>query len=135
MNEFVFPFRVYVEDTDYGAVVYHANYLKYFERARSEWAESLGFGIEWQNEQKIYFAVRKATLDYLRPARIHQHVEVVSRISDHGKASITYDQYLRLRATPDTILCRGEIKTACVDHNLRPTALPDAIINFLGELA
>lgn len=135
MNEFVFPLRVYVEDTDFGGIVYHANYFKYFERARSEWAEHLGFGLEWQRDEKIYFVVREAEIDYLKPAKVHQKVEVVTRIASAKKASITYDQYLRFSESPDTILCKANIKTVCIDQNMRPTALPTGLMNFLGELA
>lgn len=124
MEPFIFPLRVYIEDTDYGGIVYHANYLKYFERARSEWAEQFGFGIEYQQQEKIYFTICYAKIDYLRPAKLHQQVEVVSYMKEIRQASIIYDQYLRPSATPDTILCRAEVKIACVDPLLKPRPLP-----------
>lgn len=129
MNQFIYPLKVYIEDTDYGGVVYHSNYLKYFERARTEWAEQLGLGIAWQNDQKIYFPVRSANLDYLRPARLGDVLEVVSSIAQLKPASLLYSQYLRLVHTPDTILCKAEIKIACVDHTFKPCVIPRCLLH------
>ena len=116
-----------------GGVVYHSNYLNYFERGRSEWAEQAGLGIEWQKEQGIYFLVRYAKLDYLKPARLHEIVEVVSNIKEVRLASIIYDQHLRLQASPDTILCKGEIKVVCIGNDFKPCELPQKMTNFIGE--
>ena len=131
MNEFVFPLRVYIEDTDYLGIVFYANYLKYFERARSEWAEQQNMGMDWQIAQDIYITVRSVTIDYLKPARLHQMVEVVSRIKEVKKASYSYDQHLRLAGQKDTILCKAETKVACVDKNMRPQVLPKTILAIL----
>lgn len=133
MAQFIFPLRVYIEDTDLGGIVYHANYLKFFERARSEWAEHLGFGIKWQQENGILFPVRYAKIDYLKPAKVLQECEVVSKIINVRSASIIYDQYLRLAGTTDNILCKAEIKIACVDTHLRPRGLPKGLNQLLGE--
>jgi tol-pal system-associated acyl-CoA thioesterase len=124
MNEFIFPIKVYIEDTDYGGVVYHSNYLKYFERGRSEWLESLGLGIEWQQEQKLYFPVRVANLDYLKPARLNDKLDVVSKIESMRPASIVFQQYLRPSRTTDTILCKASVTIVCVNQQFRPQALP-----------
>lgn len=124
MKEFIYPLRVYVEDTDCGGIVFHANFLNYFERARSEWAIAEGRGVEWQREHGIGFVISSVKLDFLKPAFLHQKLEVVSRIKETRVASLVYDQYLRLADVKDTILCRAEIKTVCVDQNLRPRPLP-----------
>lgn len=117
--------RAYIEDTDYAGVVYHANYLKYFERARSEWAEQLGMGIEWQTKHKIYFPVRSAKIDYFRPALVHQLLDIVSEIRELRKASLIYDQHIHLHNDPGILLCKAEFKIACVDFDLKPRALPE----------
>jgi acyl-CoA thioester hydrolase len=135
MSEFIYPLRVYIEDTDCTGVVYHANYLNYFERARSEWAEKIGMGLEWQQSQSIFFTVRYAKLDYLQPALAHQQIEVVTRIAVVRPASLVYEQYLRLAETIDTILCKAEIKIACVNRQMRPCGLPKSLIQLLGERA
>lgn len=133
-QEFIFPLRIYTEDTDCGGVVYHANYLRFFERARSEWAEKLRFGLEWMQNEKINFVVRSVQMDYLKPARLHQQVEVVTRISAMGRVSLSYDQHLRLAGTNGTILCKALINVVCVNHQFRPQGLPPALKNLLDEL-
>ncbi len=133
MSEFIFPVCVYVEDTDCTGVVYHANYLNYFERARSTWADQLGWGLDRFPEMGIQLFVRHVTIDYLKPARLNQKLEVVSRISRIRPASVIYDQHLRLAETPDTILCRAEVKVACVNLSMRPCGLPNELISLLGE--
>lgn len=124
MSEFIFHLRVYIEDTDYAGIVYHANYLKYYERARSEWVEQKGIGTEWQRNEGVYFPVRSANVEYLKPARLHQQLAVVSRIAEVRSASIIYEQYLHLRDVPATILSKATVKVACVDSQLKPRALP-----------
>lgn len=132
-NIFTFSMRAYVEDTDLGGVVYHANYLKFFERARSEWAEYLDMGLEWQLAQGCYFVIAHAELDFLKPARAHQELDVVSRITRMRRASMIYDQYLHPKGLPDTILCRANITVVCVDKDIKPQPLPDRFIQLINE--
>ncbi|MDR3492758.1 MAG: YbgC/FadM family acyl-CoA thioesterase [Gammaproteobacteria bacterium] len=134
MNQFVFPIKVYTKDTDYGGVVYHSNYLSFYEIARSEWAESLGFGIAWQKDHGVYFPVRSAQIDYLKPATLHDKLEVVSKLTKLGRASMLYDQYLRFALRPDTIISKATIKIACVDTAMRPRPLPAALFHELQEI-
>lgn len=130
MQPFIFPLRIYIEDTDCVGIVYHSNYLNYFERARSEQAEHLGFGIAWQRENNIYFTICYANINYLKPARVWEEVEVVTTITRAKGASLIYDQYLRLASVPDSILCKAEIKVACVDTQFKPQALPGRILDL-----
>ncbi len=135
MKEHIFRFRVYIDDTDCVGIVYHANYLKFFERARSEWAEQVGLGLEWQRSQGVLLAVRSAKMDFLQPAKVHQMVEVVSKVTDIRPASLIYEQYLRSTDTIATILCKAEIKVACVDTSFKPKGLPADVKILLGEEA
>lgn len=128
VNQFVYPIRVQIEDTDFSGVVYHANYLKYMERARSEWLDAVGAGIEWQRVQQTGFMVHSAEIEFIRPARLHEMIEVVTSMSALRRASVVFDHHLHVVGAPDTILCRARMKIACVDGNLRPRALPDAPI-------
>jgi len=123
--------RIHFEDTDCAGVVYHSNYLNYMERARSEWIEKLGFGIDWQRQQDANFAVRSAQVDFLKPARLHQWLEVYSTIKEIRRASLIFNQCLRLKDAPDTIICTAEIKVACIDQQFRPRALPEELTNLL----
>lgn len=128
INEFIYPLRVHIEDTDFAGVVYHSNYLNYMERARSEWVEQLGLGINWQREHEIYFPVHSINIQFLKPARLHEKLEVVSSLKAIRRASMVYDQYLRPVDAPDKILCEAEIKLACTDYNMRPRPIPEVQI-------
>lgn len=131
MTEFIFPIRVYYEDTDSGGVVYYANYLKFMERARTEYLRSLGFE---QDEiiatDGVLFAVRSLTLDYLNPARFNQLLNVSVQLAEIGKASLLFAQRVELAAgDPSHILCAGHVKIACLDaRTLRPMAIPPRLL-------
>ncbi|MBT8429484.1 MAG: tol-pal system-associated acyl-CoA thioesterase [Gammaproteobacteria bacterium] len=124
MSVFEWPVRVYYEDTDTGGVVYYANYLKYLERARTEWLRHLGFGQDaLMRDSGILFAVRRVEIDYLLPARLDDELVVELEIGSAGKASLTFVQ--RIVRVPDTVLSRATVKVACLDSDrFRPTAIP-----------
>ena len=129
MSEFIFPIRVYYEDTDSGGVVYYANYLKFMERARTEYLRSLGFE---QDEiianEGVLFAVRSITVDYLKSARFNQLLNVSAHLAEIGKASLLFAQRVELASSNASILCTGQVKIACLDaRTLRPTAIPPRI--------
>lgn len=91
--EFVLPVRVYYEDTDAGGVVYYANYLRFFERARTEWLRNLGFEQDrLLQDTGIAFAARSVEVEYLKPARLDDMLDVVSRIDSLGRAQIVFAQ-------------------------------------------
>jgi len=127
---FQWPVRIYYEDTDNGGVVYHTNYLKFMERARTEQFRS--YGIEQDKlikEDKIIFAVRSLNVDYLKPAHFNDMLEVSSRLSQVGKASLVFKQAIS-RSEDDTLLCEAEVKVACLSvDGLRPCAIPSHIMN------
>lgn len=132
MNQFVYPVRVHIEDTDFSGVVYHANYLNYMERARSEWADMVGMGIDWQRGHHIFLVVHSAELVFKSPARLHENLRVLTKVVQLGKASLTYEQKLHLDGAEQKSLCEAKIKVACVDQNMRPCALPDSV--FLDQI-
>jgi acyl-CoA thioester hydrolase len=129
---FQWPVRVYYEDTDAGGVVYHARYLHFMERARTEWLRSLGFEQDrLRSEQGILFAVRKMTLDFVRPARFNQELSVYSRIIGNGRASIDFSQQVADVAN-DHVYCRGTVNVACIDATrLRPARIPGVLLQAL----
>ncbi len=128
MSEFIWQVRVYYEDTDAGGVVYYANYLAYMERARSEWLRTLGFDNQTlADQQGVVFAVRRASIDYLRPARLDELLDVSLTLKKRGRASLLFEQQVR---RGDVLLCQGEILLACVDVNsFKATAIPQKIIS------
>ena len=128
MNEFLWPVRVYYEDTDTAGVVYYANYLKFMERARTELLRSLGFEQDELRESNgVIFAVHSLQVEYRIPARFNDLLQVSATIKQSGKASITFDQQV-CREPDQALLCSGKVKIACLNaSNLRPTAIPDSI--------
>jgi acyl-CoA thioester hydrolase len=126
---FNWPIRVYYEDTDSGGVVYYANYLKYMERARTEYLRSLGF--EQDGLIKTYnvlFAVRRVELDYLKPARFNELLEVRSDVIECKKASLLFEQQV-YRVDDNALLCTGQVKIACLlADSFKPCAIPSFIM-------
>jgi len=128
--------RVYYEDTDSGGVVYYANYLKFMERARTEWLRSLGVEQDvLAKESRIIFVVRAARLDYHRPARFNDLLQVSARVAEARGASLVVEQSVTNSKEPDKPLCHGLIKVACVDANsFKPKKIPHMILTeIVGE--
>jgi acyl-CoA thioester hydrolase len=130
---FTWPVRIYYEDTDTGGVVFYANYLKFFERARTEWLRSLGFSQEkLAREDKAMFVVRNTAVDYFSPARLDDLLTITVSITKMGRASVVFQQEAwRHDATP-TCLARGTITIACVGtENLRPQTISPEILHLM----
>jgi acyl-CoA thioester hydrolase len=135
-REFSWPVRVYYEDTDSGGVVYYANYLKFMERARTELLRSFGFEQDQlQQELGIIFAVHSANIQYKKPARFNDELNVVTSITSLGKASIHFKQSIYLEVShhddvPAGLLSNAEIKIACLNaQKFTPQSIPAPIIN------
>ncbi len=130
---FEWPVRVYYEDTDAGGVVYHARYLQFFERARTEWLRALGFEqTRLRREQGILFAVRAMTLDFVRPACLDQALRVTLSVDAARRASIAFEQRI-LDADAGHVCCRAQVTIACLDaERLRPTRLPEDVLRALA---
>ncbi|CAE6822887.1 tol-pal system-associated acyl-CoA thioesterase [Paraburkholderia domus] len=127
---FTWPIRVYYEDTDAGGIVFYANYLKFFERARTEWLRASGVGQNrLADDTDAIFIVRSTAVDYRAPARLDDVVKVVSRIERLGRASVDFAQ----EAWRDgTLLATGSIRLGCVDRiALRPAAIPPPVLAAL----
>jgi acyl-CoA thioester hydrolase len=127
--EFIFPVRVYYEDTDVAGVVYYANYLKFMERGRTEWLRALGFDQDLLIDQGIAFAVRKAEVDYYKPARFNDALEVISRIELVTPTRMVFRQLIIRSGEPDTVLCEGKIMVVCVTMStMKPRAIPQSLL-------
>ncbi len=120
------PVRVYYEDTDAGGVVYHASYLCYLERARTEWLRALGFSqSRLKQEESLVFTVVGMTLEFLKPARLDDQLNVRSRAKLAGGASVEFEQEI-LRE--DERILAATVRVACLDaHTFRPKRLPAAV--------
>ena len=137
-NTFVWPVRVYFEDTDSGGVVYYANYLKFLERARTEWLRSLGIEQDiLQCEQNLVFMVRSVKLKYLAPAKFNDLLEVHTRLEQLGRVRVFFaQQVLRRDVELSTAkpLCTGTVEVACVDSlSGKPRPLPADFIAEIGS--
>ncbi len=125
-NMFVFPVRVYYEDTDAGGVVYHSRYLNFMERARTEWLRASGFaqGALKQQEQ-VLFVVHSMQLQFKKPARLDDELEVFSQLMEMGRGSFSCRQQIM---RDETVLIEAQVKVACVDaDSFKPTGIPARI--------
>jgi acyl-CoA thioester hydrolase len=136
--EFRFALRVYWEDTDAGGVVFYANYLKFFERARTEWLRASGCQQEkLRLESGVMFVVTDASVRYLQPARLDDLIDVTVQLRHAGRARMTIAQQAWRRADTDsaTLLAEGTIRVGCIDAGtFRPQRLPTALSRSLNRL-
>jgi len=130
MKKFNWPIRIYYEDTDAGGVVYYANYLKFFERARTEMLRSLGFEQDQLiAEQGIIFVVRSVKVDYLQPVRFNEQIVASAEVTRMKKTSFMFAQEITRHGE---LLCQGEMGIVCVDAGkMKPKAIPAAILEKL----
>jgi acyl-CoA thioester hydrolase len=127
-DAFTHRIRVYWEDTDAGGIVFYANYLKFFERARTEWLRSLGVGQQrWRDETGLQFIVTDTAVRYLKPARLDDELDVSVRITERQRASLRLAQQARCGGL---LLAEGEIRIACVDSGtFAPRRIPNEIMD------
>ncbi len=131
VSTFGWPVRVYWEDTDAGGVVYYANYLKFLERARTEWLSHLGLEQDaLARDAGVVFVVRRVEADYLAPARFNDRLLVKSELAELGNASLSMHQQVMRGAE---ILLKARVKVACVDRgNFRPVRMPAIVRQAFG---
>lgn len=127
---FALRVRVYWEDTDAGGVVFYANYLKFFERARTEWLRARGVQQQaLKDSTGAMFVVTDTQVSYRRPARLDDLVDVTVQVAESGRASFTLHQQAWCNGT---LLAEGSIRIGCVDAaTLRPRRIPDPVIHAM----
>ena len=136
---FILPIRVYYEDTDAGGVVYHSNYLKFFERCRTEWLRQLGYEMdELAKTDNIMFVVRALNCDYLRPAKFNDELFVSAEIIETGRTSIIFEQKV-MRADNNKVDCeilaKGNVTVVVVDTNkFKPKRMPKQILESIKSV-
>ena len=130
---FSWPTRVYWEDTDAGGVVYHARYVAFLERARTEWVRALGHGQEsLRNELGLVFAVRGMQIDFRKPARLDDALEVTASLVTCRRASLVFAQRIE---RDGQLLLDAQVRIAALDaSSFRPRAIPDALYLELNRL-
>lgn len=129
LPEYKFPVRVYIEDTDGGGIVYYVNYLKFMERARTEFLRHLGFDHYLHANEDFMFVVRGANVRYFQSARMDDALVIGAQIQSLGRASLVFRQEIR---RGETVLCSGDVDIACVKRSdLKPRALPERLVELL----
>jgi acyl-CoA thioester hydrolase len=135
---FKFPVRVYWEDTDAGGIVFYANYLKFFERARTEWLRSLGVE-QFQLKEMTggMFVVVESHVQYLQPARLDDELIVTATIEETGRASMIIAQQALLKSeqpgVPDRLICEGSVRIGWVNaSSMQPARIPAQIFDRLN---
>ena len=123
---FVWPIRVYYEDTDASGVVYHARYLHWFERVRSEWLRARGCNHQHlASEFGAAFTVASLEVRYRQPARLDDALEATVTVAEYGRASLMFSQQVQHPGQPGQPLATARVKVACVDtHSFKPRAWP-----------
>jgi len=130
IKTFTWPIRVYYEDTDAGGVVFYANYLKFFERARTEMLRAQGHEQDVLiAEFGVIFVVRSVQVEYLKPARFNDMLLASAKVTEAKKASLVFEQEI-MRG--DEVLCKGTIRIACLDADaMTPKAIPQHLLKPL----
>ena len=125
-RRFAFPVTVYYEDTDAAGVVYYANYLKFMERARTEWLGSLGLPLaEFERRHAALFVVRRVRIDFHRPARLNDRLDATVEVVDRGGSRLVLAQHVR---RGDDLIADAEVTLACVHAGtLKPRRMPDVL--------
>lgn len=132
---FTIPVRVYYEDTDAGGVVYYANYLRFFERCRTEWLRSIGHHqTDLLAELGVAFVVRNVSCDYRRPARLDDLLQVGLAVESLGRAQITFRQFVRRQDSGEELVS-GSVQIVCVRLDaMKTTSIPEFLREKLEAL-
>lgn len=136
---FQWPIRVYYEDTDSGGVVYHTSYLRFMERARTEWLRALGFEQDQlRRELGILFTVRSVQIEYQKPAYFNDQLTVDTWAARHRRVGLQFTQHIRQAPNAhaaNEALCRADIEVVCInDQSLRPQPIPNAVLAELTNV-
>lgn len=124
--------RVYVEDTDFGGVMYHTNFIKFMERARTEWLNHIGHDLKSIAESGIIFAIVHVDVTYHKPATVNDLLTITADISKVGKSSVVFSQRIHKPDDPNHVYCDGMVTVVCLNKtSMRPTRIP----TFITEAA
>lgn len=125
-REFIWPVRVYYEDTDVAGVVFYANYLRFYERGRTEWLRSLGWEQDILIDKGLAFAVAHVDAKYLLPARFNDKLLIKTKIASVRRTSVIFEQEIVTDNEQQLLVNKATIRVACVDmKTMKPAAMPD----------
>ena len=128
LKEFIWKIRVYYEDTDAGGVVFYANYLRFMERARTEWLRDIGFDHKNLIEKyKLIFAVKNLKINYMKPGYLDDLLTITSKLLNNRGASVVFQQ--EIINEKDELLTQAEVKIACLNSNtLKASPMPEKLL-------
>ena len=129
MSDFAFNIRVYIEDTDAGGIVYHANHIRFMERARTEWLRTQGIAHYWQ-QTDYSFVVHKINVKYVRPILMDDLITVTARVISCKAASFVLQQNIY---RGEILLASGEVELACLNKAMSPRKLPHEIHDLIQK--
>lgn len=121
-------YNVYPDDVDAFGIMHHANFIRYMERARTDWLESRGVKYNDLIEQGVNFVVQKIDIQYLKPAKLYDKIEIITRIDSRRKVSQVYEQIVRDNINKELVYCCAMITVVCVNEELKPRAFPQGIL-------
>lgn len=133
MHQHEFIVKIYVEDTDYGGIVYHANYLKYMERARTEWLNSIDISLRDMQQSNILFVVRSANLHFHKPALLNDTLTIESTVSISKNTRLIFNHRIVKKDTTRIICCNGDVEVVCINPNKKPVRLPQSILKHCTD--
>ncbi|KRW82466.1 tol-pal system-associated acyl-CoA thioesterase [Marinobacter sp. P4B1] len=134
-NIFELPIRVYIEDTDAGGIVFHAKYLHYMERARTEWVRSRGVGLRAGLEDNISYVVQRMNIHYRTPAKLDDQLLVTAEPVASSRVWMSFRQQV-LKAESRELLCEAEVRVACIALDTgKPRRLPENMLEILKSSA
>lgn len=130
-----YPVQIFYEDTDAAGIVYHANYIKYLERARTTLLQQKGLSLPALIDTfGVQFVVRAVNITFEKPAKLQQNIIVATNMSKYGKASLVFKQDIYFDPMDmDTMICSGEVVVVCVNQQFKPCAIPSVVIKELKE--
>lgn len=129
----IYPIDIFYDDTDALGIVYHANFVKYLERARTMYLQSKGFSLVSFHEMfQKQFVVKRVDIEYFRPVRLQQRIHVSTKVSELSKATLTFDQKIYFDPSDvNTIICTGNVVIVCTNTEMKPCAIPERILREL----
>lgn len=125
-NQHIIPYRVYFEDTDLMGIVYHARYLYFFERARTEMLRERGFALTVMAKNNIYFAIREANVRYHKPAHLDDILRITTTVVNKTACTLQFKQMMYNQN--DALISEATVMTVCVDRDLKPKRVPNRLI-------
>lgn len=136
MKKFLCPIRIYYEDTDSGGVVYHANYLKFLERARTEWFRQKGYELDQMAKQfGILFVVKSLTINFCKPATFNEQLAVLVELTGTNKASLDFKQVVTGLNNENELICSASVKIACLSvDTFKPKAIPKSVLEEIASV-